>query len=116
VGVGVGTGAEGVGVGVGLGEGELGAGAAFFGFGFFCAGSDPDGVYDTTCGADATWAGLTAEGAAAFFSLPPLALPMPNAAPNATTAAIAPIVAARAGVIRDTSRACAACSSWGSGS
>jgi hypothetical protein len=93
VGVGVGVGADGVGVGVLAGA--LGAGAAFFGFGFgfFCAGNDPDGVYDTTCGAAATWAGFTADGAAAFLLLPPLALPMPNAAPNATSAATTPMAA-----------------------
>jgi hypothetical protein len=63
-----------------------------FGFGFFWAGSEPDGAYATTCGAAATWAGLTAEGAAVFL-LPLLALPMPNAAPNATSAATTPIAA-----------------------
>jgi hypothetical protein len=104
--VGVGAGADGVGVGVLDGAGVLGAGAAFFGFGFFCAGSEPDGVYETTCGAAATWAGFTADGAAAFSLLPPLALPMPKAAPNATSAATTPMATSLPGVISTSSLAC----------
>ena len=54
--------------------------------GCFCDGSEPDGLNEANCGGGATWIGLTADGAAAFLD-PPLALPMPNAAPNATSAA-----------------------------
>jgi hypothetical protein len=95
--------------GEGVGEGE---GVLFFGFfgAFFLigAGSDPDGANDTTWPACATWTGVTADGAAVFVDPEP-AFPIPNAAPNATTAAIAPMAARRPGVIRGTSRA-----SWGS--
>jgi hypothetical protein len=111
--VGVGAGADGVGVGVEAGVGDaLGVGATFFGFGFFCAGSEPDGVYDATCGAAATEAGFTADGAAVFLLLL-LALPMPKAAPNAISAATTPAIVARWRVIRDTSPACAASTSPG---
>jgi hypothetical protein len=112
----VGAGADGVGVGVAAGVGDaLGVGATFFGFGFFCAGSEPDGVYDTTCGAAATEAGFTADGAAVVLLLL-LALPMPNAAPNAIRAATTPAIVARWRFIRGTSRACGASTSRGSGS
>lgn len=83
-----------------------GAGAAFFfAFGFFCAGSEPDGEYTTTAGAAATWIGLTAVGAAVFV-VPPLAFAMPNAAPNATTAAATPMATSFPGVISTSSLAC----------
>jgi hypothetical protein len=104
VGAGVGAGA-GVGEGVGVGLEGVGAGVLFFFFGlggFFCAGSEPDGENETSCGVAATWTGLTADGAAAFFELPP-AFAIPNAAPNATSAATAPMAMSFPGVIRMSS-------------
>lgn len=108
---------EGVGAGAGVGDG-LGVGVLpppppspplGFGFGFFFsltgAGSEPDGVYAANCGAEPTSIGFTADGAAVSFFEPPLALPIPNAAPNATTAATPPIAASLPGVIRSTSYA-----------
>jgi hypothetical protein len=90
-------------VGDGVGEGD---GVAFF-FGFggcFWDGRLPDGENDANCGAAPTCTGLTADGAAVFL-LPPLALPMPNAAPNATSAATTPIAASLPVVIRTCSLA-----------
>jgi hypothetical protein len=101
-----GAGADGVGVAAGVGALE-GAGAAFFfAFGgFFLAGSEPDGEYATSAGAGATWIGLTADGAAVLLLLP-LALPMPNAAPKATSAATTPMATSFPGVIRTSSLGC----------
>jgi hypothetical protein len=122
-GEGVGAGA-GDGVGEGVGDGvllppppPLGFGFGFF-FGLTGAGSEPEGVNAAKLGAPATATGFTAEGAAPPFLPPALALPIPNAAPKATTAATAPIAANRPGVIRDTSRSCAASTNpgWYSGS
>ena len=104
--MGAGAGADGAGVAAGVAL-EDGAGAAFF-FGFgggFRAGSEPDGEYATSDGAGATWIGLTADGAAVVLLLP-LALPMPNAAPKATTAAATPMATSFPGVIRTSSLAC----------
>ncbi len=108
----------GAGVGVGEGVGVAGvdgvegvdgvAGAAFFFFGFggfLRAGSEPEGLYATSCGGGATCAGVTAEGAAVFLD-PPLALPIPNAAPKATRAATTPMAASLPAVIRTSSWAC----------
>jgi hypothetical protein len=90
-----------VGAAAGPGAG-VAAGAAFFfgfGFGFTGAGSAPDGENDASCGAAATWTGLTAEGAAVVL-VPALALPIPNAAPKATSAATTPMAVSLPGVIR----------------
>jgi hypothetical protein len=87
-----------------VGVGEAGVGVLFDGFGCFGftgAGSDPDGVNDASCGAALTWIGVTADGAAVVLPLEP-ALAIPNAAPNATTAAAAPIAASFPAVIPST--------------
>ena len=102
-GAGAGVG-DGVGLGVGEGVGE-GAGVVFFGFGGCCCdGSVPDGENDASSGVAAACAGFTADGAAVFL-LPPLALPMPNAAPNATRAQATPMAASLPVVIRTSSLA-----------
>jgi hypothetical protein len=67
---------------------------------FFClagAGSDPDGSYEASCGvADDALNACTADGAAAFVVLLlDVALPMPNAARNATTTTAAPMAMLR---------------------
>ena len=93
--------------------GAAGADAAgfFFGFGgFFRAGSEPDGLNATTVGAASTCTGFTADGAAVFFD-PPLDLPIPNAAPNATSAATTPMAASFPAVMGTSSSAC-----WNRGS
>jgi hypothetical protein len=96
VGVGAGVGV-GVGVGAALGVGDA-AGELpplFFFAGRFTLtgdGNEPEGENDATCGAGGGVAGVTAEGAAAVLLLPP-ALPTPNAAPKATTAARIPMSA-----------------------
>jgi hypothetical protein len=98
-------------VGVGVGVGEAGVGVLLAGFGRFGltgAGSAPDGVNEASCGAALTWIGVTADGAAVVLLLEP-ALAIPKAAPNATTAAAAPIAASFPGVIRGTT-------SWASSS
>src|SRR3954470_6166449 len=93
-GAGVGEGALGVGAGVedgaGVDAGLLGFATFFFFLGFFCAGSEPDVLYEVKVGGGATFAGVTADGAAVVL-VPPLALPIPNAAPNATSAATTPM-------------------------
>lgn len=107
MGVGVGAGAgAGVGVGVGDGldgvDGVEGAGVARLARRvagrFACLGSEPDAVNDTSLGA-ATVTGVTADGAAALPPPPAVALPMPNATPNATTTAATAIAANFPGVI-----------------
>ena len=104
-GVGVGVGVAGV-DGVEGVDGVDGAAFFFFGFGgFLRAGSEPEDLNDTSCGGGATCAGSTADGAA-VFSDPPLALAMPNAAPNAISAATPPMAASLPGVIRTSSWAC----------
>jgi hypothetical protein len=88
-----------VGDGVGLGVGD-GVDFFFFGLGgFFGDGSEPDGENDASCGGGATWIDFTADGAAVFL-VPPLALPIPNAAPNATSAATTPMAATLPALIR----------------
>jgi hypothetical protein len=87
-----------------VGVGEEGVGVLFGGFGCFGftgAGSDPDGVNDANWGAALTWTGVTAEGAAVALLLEP-AFAIPNAAPNATTAAATPIAASFPAVIPST--------------
>jgi hypothetical protein len=112
VGVGVGVGAEGVEGAEGV-DGAAGELFFFFGFGgFFCEGSEPEGLNEASCGGAATEIDLTADGAAVFF-VPPLALPIPNAAPNATSAATTPMAASLPGVIRtscEASRSSGSCS------
>jgi hypothetical protein len=104
VGVGVGVGAEGVEGAEGV-DGAAGELFFFFGFGgFFCEGSEPEGLNEASCGGAATEIDLTADGAAVFF-VPPLALPIPNAAPNATSAATTPIATSLPGVIRTSCEA-----------
>jgi len=73
---------------------ELGSGFVFFG-----AGSEPVGANEATSGPPATWTGVTADGAAASFSPPPVALPAAKAAPKASTMAAAAMAAKRPGVI-----------------
>lgn len=105
MGAGAGVGLEGVGVDDGAGVEEDGDGACFFGFGgCFCAGRLPDGENDASCGGAATCTGFTADGAA-VFSLLPLALPIANAAPNATSASTTPMPASLPVVIRTCSLA-----------
>lgn len=124
MGAGDGLGDEGAGVD-GAGDGLEGAGVllpppllAFFFGAFFLAGagSEPDVVNETICGAGATLTGVTADGAAALSLLPPVALPMPNAAPKATTTTAAAAAAKAPGLIRCTaSAACwsrGSCSGW----
>jgi hypothetical protein len=79
---------------------------AAFGFFFcFCDGSEPDDEYDASCGGSLTAIGVTADGAAPFPSFDAVALPMPNAAPNATTMAATAMAAKRPEVMsRCTSR------------
>jgi hypothetical protein len=78
------------------------------GFGFFfcfCDGSEPDGENEASCGGSLTAIGVTADGAAAFESFDPVALPIANAAPNATTTAATAMAAKRPCVMtRRTSR------------
>jgi hypothetical protein len=103
--VGAGAGEEGAGddgAGVGVdGAGELPL--ELLGFGsFFCFwdGSEPDGENDVSSGAAPTLTGVTADGAAALSSFFAVALPMPNATPNATTTAATAIAAKRPAVMR----------------
>jgi hypothetical protein len=96
VGVGVGVGVAGAGVGDELGAGVLARLGAFFFAGF---GSGPEGVNDASFGAAGTLTGVTADGAAALSLPPELALPMPNAAPKATTTTATAMAANRPGVI-----------------
>ena len=92
-------------------RGRVGATFFFFGFGgFFCDGSEPDGLNATSSAGASTWTGLTADGAAVFFDPPP-AFAIPKAAPNATSAATAPMAASLPAVIRTSSWAC-----WSRGS
>jgi hypothetical protein len=87
---------------VGDGDGEL---FFFLGFGgCFCDGREPDGLNDASCGGAGTEIDFTAEGAAAFL-VPPLALPIPKAAPNATSAATTPMAASLPEVIRTSCEA-----------
>jgi hypothetical protein len=113
VGEGVGEGV-GDGVGEGVGDGVLPPLGLFFAafFGRAGEGSEPDGENDATCGGADTLAGVTADGAAEVFLLE-VALPIPNAAPNATSAATAPTITAREPVIRGRSPASSASRSPG---
>jgi hypothetical protein len=95
VGVGDGAAADGAGEAEGAGVLLLGFGAFFFA----CFGSAPDGENDASFGAGATLTGVTADGAAALLLLLEVALPMPNATPNATTMAATAMAANRPGVI-----------------
>jgi hypothetical protein len=121
VGDGLGVG-EGVGDGVGVGE-VVGDAVpppppppegAFL---CFCFGIDPVGVNDDPIdGVAATFSVVTADGAWALSSFFAVALPMPNAAPNATTTAATAMAAKRPGVIRCTSSSASTfrrpCSGW----
>ena len=72
----------------------------------FCFGIEPPDVEnDVTWGVPPTDTGVTADGACALPSLLAVALPMPNAAPKATTTAATAIAAKRPGVIPSTSSA-----------
>jgi hypothetical protein len=79
------------------GAGEL----DFAGFGvarFACFGIEPEAAKDAICGV-ATLTGVTADGAEALSPLPPAALPIPNATPNAITTAATAIAAKRPAVM-----------------
>jgi hypothetical protein len=118
-GLGVGAGA-GVGVGAGVGAevggavGDVVGGAVVppppaitVGCGAcFCFGIEPpDAENDPTFGGSGTCTGVTADGACALPSSLAVALPMPKAAPKATTTAATAIAAKRPCVIRSTSSA-----------
>jgi hypothetical protein len=75
---------------VGGAEVTVGCGACFW-FGI----EPPDGENDVILGESATVTGVTADGACALPSLLAVALPMPKAAPNATTTATTAIAAKR---------------------
>lgn len=76
----------------------------------FCFGIDPVGVNDDPIdGAFATFTAVTADGAWALSSFFAVALPMPNAAPNATTTAATATAAKRPGVIPSTSSSASTC-------
>jgi hypothetical protein len=84
-----------------VGDGEGAGEERFARFGalrFACFGMAPEAVNDTSFGV-ATLTGVTADGADAFSLPPPAALPMPNAAPKATTTATTAIAAKRPGLI-----------------
>ena len=74
-------------------------------FGLAGAGNEPEGVNAATCGAAGTLTGVTADGAAVLLLLT-VALPMANAAPNATTAATRPPIASRGAAMDNASSAC----------
>jgi hypothetical protein len=76
----------------------------------FCFGSEPVGVNDDPIdGVPATFSGVTADGALPLSSFFAVALPIPNAAPNATTTTATAIAANRPGVIRCTSSSASTC-------